>query len=129
MTLKPKPGVKLSRITRNIPQTMMELDIYPSRIEAPIAGHYLVGIEFPRSDPEAFTFADVCGEKMYAKPVINTNTKYLPVVFGKDLTGAIVSYDLASMPHMLVGGAPGQGAPQFLHSIICGLAASRTPIQ
>ena len=52
---------------------------------------------------------------------------HLPVVFGKDLSGTVVACDLASAPHMLVGGASGQGASQFLHSVICGLAASRMP--
>ena len=127
MVLSLNPGVKSSQVTKNIPKAMMELDIYPSRIEAPIMGRNLVGIEFPRSDPETITFADVFGKETYAKPAVSRNAKYLPVVFGKDLNGSVIACDLASAPHMLVGGAPGQGASQFLHSVICGLAASRTP--
>lgn len=52
---------------------------------------------------------------------------HLPVVFGKDVAGNDVVEDLTAMPHMLVGGASGQGAPQFIHSVICGFIASRTP--
>ena len=126
LALRFRRGVRLEEIAETANRALLDLDIFPSRVEAPIPGHALVGIEFPCSNPEAVSFSDVCEDKAFDRPVISRGALHLPVVFGKDLAGGVVVDDLSSAPHMLIGGAPGQGTRQFLHSLICGLVANRT---
>lgn len=128
MALELRNGVPYSRITDRANSLLLDLRKYPARIEAPIPGHDLVGIEFPCTNPKEVKFSDFVGKEWYVRRKESVRkAMYLPVVFGKDVDGNVVVEDLASMPHMLVGGASGQGAPQFLHSVICGLVATRTP--
>ena len=128
MALELRNGIPYSRITDLANSLLLDLRKYPARIEAPIPGHELVGIEFPCANPEEMKFSDFVGKEWYARREESVRkAMYLPVVFGKDVDGNVVVEDLASMPHMLVGGASGQGAPQFIHSVICGLVSSRTP--
>ena len=68
---------------------------------------------------------------VYVKPVSRTagsgSAWYLPVVFGRDQQGNLLSCDLATAPHVAIGGDSGDGAPQFLRNAIEVLAKSRTP--
>ena len=60
-------------------------------------------------------------------PLASRSEFHLPVVFGKDLDGKAMECDLAAAPNMFIGGESGHGASPFLHSLICGLAASHSP--
>jgi len=96
------------------------------RIEAPIPGSETVGIEYDRSDPEFVMFADTTIPEIARLDVLRNRTR-LPVVIGKNVDGSTVSFDLAALPHLLVGGATGQGKTMFLHGLINGLVSSRSP--
>ena len=130
LALQMRSGVRYSRIAKMANQILLDLRIHPARIEIPIPGHDAVGIEIPRSDPIEVECSEFIGKAWYGRyQEAVKRAMSLPVVFGKDVGGNFVVEDLATMPHMLVSGAPGQGAPQFLHSVICGLVATRMPEQ
>ncbi|MBQ8112214.1 MAG: DNA translocase FtsK [Kiritimatiellae bacterium] len=127
MALELRRGVRYSRIVDLANSVLLDLRIHPARIEAPIPGQDCVGIEFACTNPDDVKFSDFAGREWHVRRMANVRkTMLLPVVFGKGVDGSDIVEDLAAMPHMLVGGAPGQ-APTFLHSVICGFAASRTP--
>ena len=127
MALSLRQGVRYSQLVENANGALTDLSIHPSRIEAPIMGHDLVGIEFPRCDPETVQFPNIYGKNGNIRRVVVERAMQLPVAFGKDLNAAVVTCDLASAPHMLIGGAPEQGARQFLHNVICGLVETCSP--
>lgn len=128
MALKLVDGVRYSSIIKIAERLQCRLGVSPLRVEAPIPGNDLVGIEFPCSEPTDVKFSEYRGCGWYTRrEEVARKAMHLPVVFGRDVVGNDIVEDLASMPHMLVGGAPGQGAPQFIHSVICGFVAARAP--
>jgi S-DNA-T family DNA segregation ATPase FtsK/SpoIIIE len=94
------------------------------RIEAPIPGEEAVGIEVPNRSPAGISFREIIESNEWK------NFKgELPLLFGRDAAGRELIADLASMPHMLVAGATGQGKSVCLNSIINGLLMTKTPDQ
>ena len=92
------------------------------RIEAPIPGEECVGIEVPNRAPAGIMFREIVESETWK------NFKgELPLLFGKDAAGRDLVADLASMPHMLVAGATGQGKSVCLNAIINGLLMTKTP--
>ena len=91
------------------------------RIEAPIPGEDCVGIEVPNRSPAGISFREIIESDAWK------NFKgELPLLFGKDASGRELVADLATMPHMLVAGATGQGKSVCLNSIINGLLMTKT---
>jgi len=115
-TLKPAEGIKLSRITALQNDLSLALAAYPLRIEAPIPGKSLVGIEIPNSTKTIIGLATLLSEETYKK-----STYPLLVPLGRDVTGNAVFANLAKMPHLLVAGATGTGKSIFIHSAILSL--------
>ena len=94
------------------------------RIEAPIPGEEAIGIEVPNRAPAGISFREIIESDAWR------NAKgELPLLFGKDAAGKELVADLASMPHMLVAGATGQGKSVCLNSLINGLLMTKTPEQ
>ncbi len=120
-TLKPAEGVKLSRITALNQDLALSLAAHPLRIEAPIPGKSLVGIEVPNKVAAVVRLGSIL-----AYPEFNTSGT-LGFALGRGLAGEPVFPNVAKMPHMLVAGATGSGKSVTIHSIIVSLLFKNSP--
>lgn len=118
------PGTRYSTVTNISDELMGALHAKSLRIEAPIPGEDRVGIEVPNRKPAGISFREV-----FESDAWKHSKAELPLLFGKDAAGKELVADLASMPHMLVAGATGQGKSVCLNSLINGLLMTRTPEQ
>jgi S-DNA-T family DNA segregation ATPase FtsK/SpoIIIE len=121
-TLKPAEGVKLSKITALANNLALALAAHPIRIEAPIPGKPLVGIEVPNQKR-----AIVRLRNLLADPEFQSFPSSLAFALGRDVVGNPVFADLARMPHLLVAGSTGTGKTICLSSIILSLLYKNTP--
>lgn len=111
--LKPADGVKLSRITGLHNDLALSLAAHPIRIEAPIPGKSLVGIEVPNQ-----SVATVGLREMLESKEFKERKTMLSFVLGKDVSGKPWIGDLAKMPHLLVAGATGSGKSVCLNILV-----------
>ncbi len=123
-TLKPAEGIKLSRITTLHNNLSLALAAHPLRIEAPIPGKPLVGIELPNKEREDVRLRDLMEMKKFQRA-----DSPLTIAMGKNVSGTPVFSDLSRMPHMLVAGATGSGKTIFLNVLILSLLQKNTPEQ
>ncbi|MDP1538451.1 MAG: DNA translocase FtsK, partial [bacterium] len=121
-TLKPAEGIKLSKITTLSNNLSLALASHPIRIEAPIPGKSLVGIEVPNK-----IRCQIRLRGLIANPQFQTAASNLTIVLGKDVSGFSCYADLARMPHLLVAGATGTGKTIFLNSLILSLLYRNSP--
>jgi S-DNA-T family DNA segregation ATPase FtsK/SpoIIIE len=120
--LKPAEGVKLSRIVALQNDLALALAAHPIRIEAPIPGKSLVGIEIPNSTKTTVGLAT-----LLASPDYQTSEKPLLISLGKGISGKSHFSNLAKMPHLLIAGATGSGKSVTIHSIITSLLYRNHP--
>jgi S-DNA-T family DNA segregation ATPase FtsK/SpoIIIE len=121
-TLKPAQGIKLSRITGLQNDLSLSLAAHPIRIEAPIPGRSLVGIEVPNKIITRVRLRNLIAEKDFA-----FNSTLLTLALGRNVAGAPVFCGLEKMPHMLIAGATGAGKTIALNSIIISLLYRHSP--
>ena len=121
-SLRPADGVKLSKITSLSNNLALALAAHPIRIEAPIPGKSLVGIEIPNS-----VRAQVGLRDLLQTPDFQNSTSSLSFALGKDVSGKPVYADLARMPHLLVAGSTGSGKTVFLNNLILSLLYKNSP--
>lgn len=121
-TLKPADGIKLSRILSLSSDLALSLASHPIRIEAPIPGKSLVGIEVPNQAVAIVGLREVMESKTFASRKTD-----LSICLGKDVAGTPWVVDLAKMPHMLVAGATGSGKTVCLNAIIIALIYQNHP--
>lgn len=121
-TLKPAEGVKLSRISALHNDLSLALAAHPIRIEAPIPGKSLVGVEVPNR-----SIARVGLKSLFESDVFQKSEASLLFALGRDVAGAPVYANLAKMPHLLVAGATGSGKSVAIHSIITALLYRNPP--
>ncbi|MFA6603865.1 MAG: DNA translocase FtsK [Patescibacteria group bacterium] len=121
-TLKPAEGIKLTRITSLSNDLALSLAAHPIRIEAPIPGKSLVGIEVPNQ-----TVAVVGLREVLESNAFQTRRTNLTVCLGKDVSGKPWVADLGKMPHLLVAGATGSGKTVCLNSVILSLLYQNSP--
>lgn len=112
-TLRPAQGVKLSRIVSLQNDLALALAAHPIRMEAPIPGKSLVGIEVPNTKVATVTLRDVMETKSY-----RNRPTALSVPLGKDVSGSTHVIALEKMPHLLVAGATGSGKSVCLNTLI-----------
>jgi DNA segregation ATPase FtsK/SpoIIIE, S-DNA-T family len=120
-TLKPAEGVKVTRILALSSDLALALAAHPIRIEAPIPGKSLVGIEVPNK-----TAALVRLGSLMAYPEFHTSGA-LGFVLGRDVTGEPIFANIEKMPHLLIAGATGSGKSVTLHSLIISLLYKNSP--
>jgi S-DNA-T family DNA segregation ATPase FtsK/SpoIIIE len=120
--LKPAQGVKLSRIVGLQNDLALSLAAHPIRIEAPIPGKSLVGIEIPNK-----TKATVGLASLLADPAFSHNPKALTVALGRNIAGKSVLHSIAKMPHLLIAGTTGSGKSVTIHAIITSLLYRHGP--
>ena len=118
------PGTRYSAVTNLTDNLKGALHAKSIRIEAPIPGEDRIGIEVPNRKPAGISFREIFESEAW-----RGSKAELPLLFGKRADGKELVADLASMPHMLVAGATGQGKSVCLNSLICGLLMTRTPEQ
>ena len=118
------PGTRYSAVTNISDNLMGALRAKSLRIEAPIPGEDRIGIEVPNRSPAGISFREI-----FESDAWRSSNAELPLLFGKRADGKELVADLATMPHMLVAGATGQGKSVCLNAIINGLLMSRTPDQ
>lgn len=120
--LKPAEGVKLSKILSLQNNLELALAAHPVRIEAPIPGKSLVGIEVPNTAKSTIGLGSLLSEESY-----QGSDKPLLAGLGKDITGESVFSDIAKMPHLLVAGATGSGKSVTIHAFINSLLYRNPP--
>ncbi len=114
--LKPAEGVKLSKILGLQNNLALALAAHPIRIEAPIPGKSLVGIEIPNSVKTMVGLGTLLAQDDYTK-----SEDPLLVALGKGISGKSYFENLAKMPHLLIAGTTGSGKSVTIHAIITSL--------
>ena len=120
--LKPAAGVKLSRIEALADDLSLALAARTLRIEAPIPGKSVVGIEIPNMAIGLVSLRDVA-----ENVVFHGAGSKLTVALGKDVAGQPIVTDLAKLPHLLIAGQTGSGKSVSMSSILCSLLLQATP--
>ncbi len=123
-SLKPAQGVRLSRITSLASDLELALAVSPIRIEAPIPGKSLVGIEIPNKQKATVGLGALLGD-----PTFMNDPNPLFVALGRGISGAGQYMNVAKMPHMLVAGTTGSGKSVTMHTIITSLLYRNSPEQ
>ncbi len=121
-TLKPSEGVKLTNITARNSDIALALAAHPIRVEAPIPGKALVGIEVPNKVAALVSLREVLESPGYKE--IDSN---LALALGRDVAGHVVVADLKKMPHLLIAGATGSGKSVCMNSVLINLLYRNTP--
>jgi len=121
-TLAPAEGIKLSRITSLSNDLALSLAAHPIRIEAPIPGKSLVGVEVPNHTIATVRMREVLESQEFRQKKTN-----LTIALGKDVAGKIWAVDLGKMPHLLVAGTTGSGKTICLLTIITSLLYQNSP--
>ncbi len=122
--LKPAQGVRIAKIAGLQQELQLALKASSIRIEAPIPGKSLVGIEVPNQ-----TRAMVGLASMLATPEYTDSPHPLIVALGKDVTGHVHFANIARMPHGLIAGTTGAGKSVSIHNIIISLLYRNSPDQ
>ncbi|HOM68364.1 MAG TPA: DNA translocase FtsK [Candidatus Paceibacterota bacterium] len=121
-TLKPAQGVKLSRISALQNDLALALAAHPLRIEAPIPGKSLVGIEVPNRIASIVRLRQLIENGEFQK-----SPSPLTFPLGRDVAGNPVFSDISKLPHLLIAGATGSGKSIFIHSLIISLLYRNPP--
>lgn len=121
-TLKPAAGIKLSRISGLSNDLALALAAHPIRIEAPIPGRPLVGVEVPNRKNSIVRLREIMESENFQKIA-----SPLRLPLGRDVAGLPVSTDLIKMPHLLIAGATGAGKSVFLNDLLVSLLYQNSP--
>jgi S-DNA-T family DNA segregation ATPase FtsK/SpoIIIE len=116
--------IKVSKIANLANDLALALAAAPIRIEAPVPGRSIVGIEVPNSEISLVSLRTVLESDTFRRL-----KGPLPIALGQDVAGNPIAADLAAMPHLLIAGATGSGKSVCVNSIIASLLCTRTPIE
>jgi len=120
-TLKPAEGVKLSRITALNQDLALALAAHPIRIEAPIPGKSLVGIEMPNKAAALVRLGSLLLYPEFQK------SEPLNFALGRNVNGEPIFANIDKMPHLLIAGATGSGKSIAIHSLLISLLYKNSP--
>ncbi len=123
-SLKPAQGVRISRIVALQQELQLALKASTIRIEAPIPGKSLVGIEVPNAVRSTVGLASIL-----KNPEYTDSPRPLLVALGKDVAGGVHFANIARMPHALIAGTTGSGKSVTIHNIIVSLLFRNSPEQ
>lgn len=121
-TLKPPAGVNLSKILARDKELALNLSVAKVRIEAPIPGTSLVGVEIPNAKPAAVGL-----RALLESPEWKNADDPLTFAVGKDISGKTVVANLAKMPHLLIAGTTGSGKSVMTNAMIVSLLYRNSP--
>jgi S-DNA-T family DNA segregation ATPase FtsK/SpoIIIE len=120
--LKPAQGVKLSKIATLDKNLAMELSTTSVRIEAPIPGRSVVGIEIPNRTKTTLGIGT-----LFDHPHFQEDKTPLLMAIGKDISGNPIFANLAKIPHLLIAGTTGSGKSVMIHTLIQSLIYRNSP--
>ena len=120
--LLPAPGVRVERISGLSNNLALSLKATSVRVQAPIPGKGVVGIEVPNTAAKVVYLRGVLEGELW-----RSGKAKLPLVLGQDVGGNDMVADLAEMPHLLIAGATGAGKTVCMNSVLAGLLMSRRP--
>jgi S-DNA-T family DNA segregation ATPase FtsK/SpoIIIE len=123
-SLKPAQGVRISRIVALQQELQLALKASTIRIEAPIPGKSLVGIEVPNAVRSTVGLASIL-----KNPEYTDSPRPLLIALGKDVAGGVHFANIARMPHALIAGTTGSGKSVTIHNIIVSLLFRNSPEQ
>jgi len=121
-TFKPAEGVKVSRIITLNNDLSLALAAHPIRIEAPIPGKSLVGVEVPNKTKAMVGLREILEDDVFKHRKHN-----MMIALGKDVSGTAWIYDITRMPHLLVAGATNSGKSVCLNTLIISLLYQNNP--
>ncbi|MEQ1542563.1 MAG: DNA translocase FtsK 4TM domain-containing protein [Novosphingobium sp.] len=121
--LEPAPGIKASRVVGLADDIARNMSAISARVSA-IPGRTVMGIELPNADRQMVSFKELVACEQFAGA-----KGLLPIILGKDIAGAPIVADLATMPHLLVAGTTGSGKSVGLNTILLSLLYRLTPAQ
>lgn len=122
-TLKPPTGVKLTKITALENNLALDLAAQSIRMEAPIPGKKLVGIEVPNVKPAIVRISSM----FHSLEWDVLKNQPLGFVVGKDIAGIPVTANLAAMPHLLIAGQTGSGKSIMINAVLTSMVYRNTP--
>jgi S-DNA-T family DNA segregation ATPase FtsK/SpoIIIE len=114
--LEPDASVRVSKIEALADDLAMALSARSIRIEAPIPGRSVVGIEIPNRDSNVVGLKSIFEEVEFAD-----SSQGLTFALGRDVAGAARATDLTKMPHLLIAGATGSGKSVMVNALIASL--------
>lgn len=114
-------GKKVSSILSLSDKLAMALEVENVRMLVPVPGKNTVGVEVPNKERAAVRFGSMVGTLESEKEM------RIPIALGKDVYGQPMLFDLATSPHILVGGVNGNEKTSFLDSLICSILCTKTP--
>lgn len=120
--VSPKPGTKVSKIVNLSDDLALSLAARSIRIEAPVPGKSVIGIEVPNDKPQVVGLREVITSNEFVN-----NPSSLAVGLGKEISGKPLIADLAKMPHLLIAGATGSGKSVCVNTIITSLLYKSSP--
>ena len=121
-TFRPAVGVKLSRITALNDNLALALAAHQVRIEAPIPGKSLIGIEVPNKTKAMVRLRNFLESREFRSRASN-----LTLIFGQDVSGKMIFADLAKMPHVLIAGATNSGKSVCVNTFLLSLLYQNSP--
>ncbi len=119
---KPAPNVKVSKILNLQDDLAMALKAQTIRIQAPIPGKDVVGIEVPNEDVETIYL-----KEMLESDIFQNSKSPLTMILGKDIVGKPFITDLKKLPHLLIAGTTGSGKSVGINSMILSLLYKNSP--
>ncbi len=122
--VEPAPGEKIARIASLQNDIARVLAVGGIRLEAPVPGKSVVGIEVPNVDREPITFRQGIESKSF-----QSGKQKLPLMLGKSIDGEMVVDDLVRMPHLLIAGSTGSGKSVCVNTLIMSLLFRYLPTQ
>ncbi len=120
--LQPASGVKISKITTLSDDIALNLASSGVRIEAPIPGKAAVGVEIPNKVVSVVKMRELISSSKF-----KSSKSKLTVVLGRDISGEIMTADLAKMPHLLIAGSTGSGKSVCINSFIISILYNAKP--
>ncbi|MBG9980059.1 DNA translocase FtsK [Facklamia sp. DSM 111019] len=118
--IQPAVGVKVSKIVNLADDIALSLAARDVRIEAPIPGKSLIGIEVPNTQVSPVAFSEIIDAGL-------ESNNLLEVPLGRDVAGSVCLADLSKMPHLLIAGSTGSGKSVGINVIICSLLMKAKP--
>ncbi|MCS7194148.1 MAG: DNA translocase FtsK [Meiothermus sp.] len=122
--LEPAPGEKISRVQNLHNDLALALAAGSVRIEAPIPGKSVIGLEVPNAERELVRFSEAIQSTAFAR-----TKDTLPIVLGKSIDGEVWVRDLAKMPHLLIAGSTGSGKSVAVNTLIVSLLFKYLPTE
>ncbi len=122
--VEPAPGEKISRFANLSDDLALAMAVGSVRIEAPIPGKSVIGLEVPNERRDLIQFREAVGSDAFRK-----SKARLPILLGKSIDGEMKVGDLAKMPHLLIAGSTGSGKSVAVNTIVSSLLFKFLPTE